>query len=239
MARGYRPHVQPKGVSSAAAGSKADTLIDIADVKHQAEDFFEKHRMVILGGLGGIVLIIGGWLAYKFLYQEPKNKEALEQMYQAEFLFEKDSFELALNNPGGGFAGFAEIAENYGSTAAGNLAKYYAGVCCLNLKKYEEAKTYFEDYSASGNIMPLLKYGLLGDVHAELNDFSKAIDFYRKASNTNENELLTAVYLKKLGVLLEKQGDKAGALAAYKTIQDKYPNSPDGNGIDKFILPLE
>jgi len=237
MARGFRPHVQPKNVKTAS--SKDDTLINIGDVKHQAEDFFEKHRMVILGILGGLVLIVGGWLLFKYMYQEPKNKEALEQMYQAEFLFEKDSFELALNNPGGGFAGFSEIAENYGSTAAGNLAKYYAGICCLNLKRFEEAKTYFEDFNASGNIMPILKYGMLGDVHAELNDFSTALDLYKKASKVNENELLTAVYLKKLGVLLEKQGDKAGALAAYKTIQEKYPDSPDGNGIDKFILPVE
>ncbi|MBK8955457.1 MAG: tetratricopeptide repeat protein [Saprospiraceae bacterium] len=236
MARGYRSHVTPKNVNT--TGGKQDTLLDISEVKHQAEDFFEKYRMIILGGLGGLVLIIGGWLFYKYMYLEPKNNEALDQMYQAEFLFEKDSFELALNNPGGGFAGFAEISENYGSTPAGNLARYYAGICCLNLRKFEEAKTYFEDYNASGNLMPILKNGLLGDVNAELNDFDKAISYYEKAIKSDD-ELLTASYLKKLGVLRQKQGDKEGALQAFKTIKEKYPNSPDGNGIDKFIIPLE
>lgn len=237
MARGYRSHVTPKKVSS--TGGKDDTLIDISEVKHQAEDLFEKYRLLIIGVLGGLVLIIGAWLLFKYMYQEPKNKEALEQMYQAEFLFEKDSFDLALNNPGGGFAGFAEIAENYGSTDAGNLAKYYAGVCCMHLRKFEEAKSYFEDYSASGNIMPILKNGMLGDVHAELNDFDKAISFYEKAISNSDDELLTPAYLKKLGTLKQKQGDKQGALKAFKTIKDEYPDSPDGNGIDKYIIPLE
>ncbi len=237
MAKGYRSGVTPKNVRSAS--SKEDTILDISEVKHQAEDFFEKHRLPILGGLAAIVVIIGGWLLYKFMYQEPKNKEALEQMYQAEFLFEKDSFEMALNNPGGGFAGFAEIAENYGGTKAGNLAKYYAGICCMNLKKFEEAKNYFEDYSASGSVMSTLKNGMLGDVYAELNDLEKAKSFYDKAANGTENEFLTPVYLKKLGVLLQKSGDKEGALKAFKTIKEKYPDSPDGTGIDKFIIPIE
>ncbi|MBK6546278.1 MAG: tetratricopeptide repeat protein [Saprospiraceae bacterium] len=237
MAKGYRSGVTPRNVKTAS--SKEDTLIDIGDVKHHAEDFYEKHKLTILGVLGGLVLVIGGWLLYKFMYQEPKNLEALEQMYQAEFLFEKDSFDLALNNPGGGFAGFAEISENYSGTSAGNLAKYYAGMCCLNLQKYEEAKQYFEDFDASGKIMPILKNAALGDVSAELNDLEGALKYYQKATTVIENEFLTPVNLKKLGVLKQKLGDKEGALKAFKEIKTKYPDSPDGNGIDKFIIPLE
>jgi tetratricopeptide (TPR) repeat protein len=236
MAKGYRASVTPKSVRTTA---QDETLIDIGKVKHQAEDYFEAHKMTILGVLGGLVLIVGGWLLYKFMYQEPKNKEALEQMYQAEFLFQKDSFELALQNPGGGFAGFAEIAENYGGTPAGNLAKYYAAICCLNLKKLEDAKKYIEDYNPSGLVMPILKQGILGDIYADLNDNDNALKHYEKATTIIENEFLTPVYLKKLGVLKEKLGDKAGALKAYKEIKSKYPDSSDGNGIDKYILPLE
>lgn len=236
MAKGYRTGVTPKNIRSVQ--SQDETLIDIGQVKHQAEDFYEKHKMTIIGGLVGLIVIVGGWLGYKYMYQEPKNIEALEQMYQAEFLFEKDSFEMALNNPGGGFAGFAELSETYSSTAAGNLAKYYAAICCLNLHKYEEAKSYLESYKASGDLMPILKNGALGDVYAELNDFETALKYYQKAAN-EENEFLTPVNLKKIGLLKEKLGDKEGALKSYKEIKEKYSESPDGNNIDKYIIPLE
>jgi tetratricopeptide (TPR) repeat protein len=236
MAKGYRAGVTPKNVKTAG---QDETLIDIGKVKHQAEDYFEANKMIILSVIGGIVLIVGGWLSYKFLYQEPRNTEALEQMYQAEFLFQKDSFEMALNNPGGGFAGFAEISENYGGTRAGNLAKYYAAICCLNLGKTEDAKKYIEDFDADGLVMPILKQGILGDIYAELKDFDSAVKHYEKATTIKENDFLTPVYLKKLGVLKEKLQDKEGALKAYKEIKTKYPDATDGNGIDKYILSLE
>lgn len=239
MAKGYRPSQMRNQTIGDASNKDVETIVDLADVKKNAEDFYEKNKIMLLSVIGGVALLVGGYLAYKFLYQEPKNTEALEQMYQAEIMFEKDSFDLALNNPGGGFAGFKEISENYGGTNAGNLAKYYAGMCNLYLGKFEEAKNYFNDYSASGNIMPILKNGALGDVYAELKDFSQAISYYEKAISANDNDFLTPVYLKKLGLLKNQQGDKAGALAAFKTIQDKYPDSPDGNGIERFTIPLE
>ncbi|MDQ3140696.1 MAG: tetratricopeptide repeat protein [Bacteroidota bacterium] len=234
MAKGYRP-----SQSKNQGGQKADeTIIDLSEVKHQAENFFEKNKIIIFSILGGLIVLVGGYYAYEYLYKEPKQAEALEQMYQAEIMFEKDSFDLALNNPGGGFAGFKEIAETYSAAPAGNLAKYYAGMCNLYLGNFEEAKTYFEDYKADGEMMNILKAGALGDTYAQLKDPASAISHYEKACKS-DNEFLTAVYLKKLAILKEAQGDLAGALEAYKTLQKKYPNSPDAQGIEKYIIALE
>ncbi|MFZ1378071.1 MAG: tetratricopeptide repeat protein [Saprospiraceae bacterium] len=240
MAKGYRPskdksieRTQATQNQNVAAGD--ETIIDLAKVKNDAESYITKNHTMILSVVGGLLLLVGGFFAYKYLYKEPKNHEALEQMYQAELMFEKDSLEAALNNPGGGHAGFKEIAENYPSTPAGNLAKYYAGLCNLYLGNYAEAKDYFNSYSASGEVMTILKNGGLGDASADLNELDAAASFYEKAVNSN-NEFLTPVYLKKLAVLKEKLGDKAGALKAYTKIKESYPNSPDGNNIERFII---
>ncbi|MCC6815424.1 MAG: tetratricopeptide repeat protein [Saprospiraceae bacterium] len=238
MTKGYRSRFQQSSKSN-QSGSKADTLLDLGTVTRNAGTFFDKNRPKIFLVLGSLVAILGGYLAYKYLYQEPQNIEAAEQMYQAEFLFNKDSFDLALNNPGGGFAGFKEIAENYGGTKTGNIAKYYAGLCNLQLGNYEEAKTYFEDFEPNGKITPIIKYSSLGDVNANLNDYKAAIGYYEKASTINENDFLTPMVLKKLGVLKESQGDKEGALKAFEKIRDRYPGAPDANGIDRFIIRLQ
>ncbi|MEP7196963.1 MAG: tetratricopeptide repeat protein [Saprospiraceae bacterium] len=237
MTKGYRSRYQ--GKLSSQAGSDKDTLINIADVKHSAENFIEKNKQRLIIVIGSLAVVIGGYLAYKYLYQEPQNKEAVEQMFQAELLFSKDSFDMALNNPGGGFAGFKEIAENFNGTQTGNMAKYYAGLCNLQLGNYEEAKSYFEDFEPSGELLPIMKYSSLGDVNANLNDFKAAIGYYEKASTIKENELLTPMVLKKLGVLKEAQGDKEGAIKAYEKIRDNFLGSPDANGIDRFIIRLQ
>lgn len=239
MAKGYRQSTQRKGSVNTSTSGGDDTIIDIAEVKHQAENYYDKHKMLILGVLGGLALVLGGYIAYKYLYIEPQQKEALEQMYQAEMMFEKDSFDLALYNPGGGFSGFKDIVENFGATPAGNLARYYAGMCNLNMGNMPEAKAYFEEFKASGEVMPILKNGALGDISADLAEFGAAISYYEKAISVRKNDFLTPVYLKKMGVLKEQQGDKAGALKAYTEIKENYPNSPDGSNIDRFIIRVK
>jgi len=212
-----------------------ETLVDIVEVKEQAEDFFEKYQMPILGVLGALALLIGGYFAYQQFYKLPKEKEASEQIFQAEMQFERDSFELALLNPGGGYSGFLDIIDNYKGTNVANLATYYAGICYLHLGKFEAAISYLNDYSARGTVTPIMKHGALGDAYSELGQFDKAISEYKKAASAEDNDFLTPYYMKKLGLLYESQGNHAGAAKVYKDIRRDYAKSQDGFNIAKFI----
>lgn len=213
-----------------------EVLIDVVEVREQASDFFERYRNFILGGLGLIVLGIVAWVAYNQFYKKPKQQEAVDQMFQAQIQFERDSFQLALLNPGGGYLGFLDIIDNYKGTPAANLANYYAGVCYLHLGKYDAAISYLKDFSAKGDVMPIMKNGALGDAYAETNDLKGAMSYYKKAVSAGENELLTPYYLKKVAMLNEKNGDKAAALDAYERIKNDYPDSPDARDIEKYII---
>lgn len=213
-----------------------ETLIDITEVREQAVDIFEHYRLYILAGLGVLVLLVGGLFAYNNFYKKPKQIEAVEQMFQAQQQFERDSFALALTNPGGGYLGFLDIIDNYKGTPAANMSLYYAGVCYLNIGQYEAAVSYLKDFNAKGAIMPIMKNGTLGDAYSELNDFDKAMSFYKKAISAGDNELLTPYYMKKLALLHEKDGKTADALKLYEEIKNKYPTSPDGLDIEKYIV---
>jgi len=215
-----------------------DTLVDLVEVRDSASGMMQGNQFKILGVIGLLALLVGAFLAYKYLYQAPRNTSAMEQMYKAESQFKQDSFALALENPGGGFDGFLDIIDNYSGTDAANLSKYYAGICYLNLGRHEEAIEYLKSFSADGQITPVTKFGAMGDSYSELNDLDNALSSYRKAVSAGDNELLTPYYLKKVGMLLEKQGDGAGAVEAYKKIQDKYPNSTEGLDISKYITRM-
>lgn len=212
-----------------------ETLVDIVQVKEQAEDFFERNQVLVLGVLGAIVLIIGGFFIYHNLYKVPRNARAADQMHQAQFQFERDSFALALDNPGGGYDGFLDIIDNYKGTIAANLAGYYAGVCYLNLGRYEAAIDYLKDFKARGELAPIMKHGMLGDAFSELRDWPKAIEHYQKAVAQKGNDLLTPYYMKKLALLFEFQGDQGKALTLFEKVKSEYPNSVAGRDIDKYI----
>lgn len=205
----------------------------------KTENFFEKNQKAIIGVIVAIVVLVVGYLAYTHLYQKPREIEATNAIYMAEMQFEKDSFENALLSPGAGNMGLLDIIEEYSGTATANLANYYAGISYLKLGKYEAAISYLKAFKAAGKLTPITKNGAIGDAYSELEEYDKAIEYYKKASNAGNNNFLTPYYLKKLGMLYEKEGEYKDAMAAYKKIKDNYPESPDGFNIGKYIDNLQ
>ena len=214
-----------------------DTLVDIVEVKEQAQDFFEKNQNLVIGGLAVVLLLIGGFLAYKYAYQAPREQAGMEAMYKAEFQFKQDSFALALTNPGEGMEGFLDIIDNYSGTKSSNLASYYAGISYLNLGQYEAAIDYLNDYTAYDDITPITKYGAMADAYAELGQLDKALDNYKKATNS-DNDFLTPYYLNKLGVLNMKQGSNDAALKNFERIEADYPQAAEAKDAKKYISLL-
>ncbi len=207
----------------------------VANQNKGSENFFEQNQKIIVWGVGAIVLLVIGYLAYSNLYQKPREREAVNAIYMAELQFERDSFENALLNPGAGNMGFLDIIDEYSGTKTANLAMYYAGISYLKLGKYEAAISYLKDFKARGKLTPITKNGAIGDAYSELEDYDNAIEYYKKAVNAGDNNYLTPYYLKKLGMLYEMQERYEDALAAYKKIDEKYPQSTDGFNIEKYI----
>ena len=215
-----------------------ETLADAVGQK-SINEIFEENKNLVTYALIGLLVLVGGYILYRQMVMVPKEQEAVQQMAQAQVQFERDSFALALTNPGQGYPGLVDIADDYGSTKAGNLALFYAGVSYLHLGQFEAAIDYLEDFSPAGDITPTMAAGALGDAYSEVNDFDKALSSYRKAANNSGNTLLAAYYLKKVGMLSERQGDKEGAREAYQTIKDEYPDTPVATDIDKYLVRVQ
>ncbi len=154
-----------------------------------------------------IVAIIAFYLSFINFYLKPLEKEAHDDMYMAEMYFEKDSFNLALNGDGQ-FLGFLDVSNEYNLTNAGNLANYYAGLCYLHTAQYEEAIEYLSNFSSDDIILSTLAFGCIGDAYLELEENSKALKYYEKAVENNDNEFTTPRYLMKQAHILEKRYKK-------------------------------
>lgn len=217
-----------------------DTLINIVEVGDQGRDFFERNRNLLIGAVVGLILLVAGGLLYQTFIAGPAERDAAEQMRQAQFQFEQDSFSLALTNPGQGYPGFLDVVDEYGGTQAGNLANYYVAVSYLNLGKYEVALDYLDDYDAEGELMPTMKAGVRGDLNSELGNFDAAIENYREAvDEAGDNFVTGGYYLNKLGLLLRKEGRTEEALAAFRRLKAEYSNSNEATQADKYIIALE
>jgi tetratricopeptide (TPR) repeat protein len=194
-----------------------------------------QNQKLIAYVLGGIALAVAGWFAYQSFIVSPQQKDAEANMWKAQQYFERDSFQLALESPIGDYHGFLAIIDKYGSSKAGNSAHYYAGVSYLQLGQFDKAIEHLEDFSPKDDMLPIMKYGALGDCYSEKDDLKQALSLYDKAISAGDNEILTSYYMKKAGMLCERLDNQTGAATYYKDIKSKYPTSPSGTDIDKFL----
>lgn len=212
-----------------------ETLVDLVEAKEQAQDYVNQNSSLIIGGLIAFLVIVGGFFAYRQFVKAPKENNAKEALRFAQDQFERDSFALALENPGGGNLGFLDILDDFSGTTAANTALYYSGVSYLHLGNYEVAIDYLKEFSPNDQILPIMKYGVMGDAYGELQDFDNSISFYKKAIAAGKNEVLVTYYMKKLGLLYEKQGELAESKKMFEQIKNEYPASQEGQDIQKYI----
>ncbi len=204
---------------------------------NKAERFYLKNNKAInIIGLV-IIVLIGGYFGYKYLYVKPHEKKAEAMVFKAQQYFAKDSFQLALNGDGNNY-GYLQVIKRYGHTKVGNQAKYAAGVCYVHLGDFQKGINYLKKFNANDKIVQAVAYGLMGDAYMELGQTSKGIDFYKKAGNYNDNDLIAPLYLMRAGLALEKEGKDQQAISIYKQIKSKYPLSTQGRDIDKYLARL-
>ena len=218
------------------ANSKQNASAPVEETLNQSEAFFLKYKNVIMGCVLALVVIVAGVMLYKNYVSGPAELNASTAIAKGQDYFSRQLFELALNGDSTGYAGFAKIASEHSSTAAGNLANLYAGLCCANLDKWQEAAQYLEKYDAADDQMVSpAALGALGNVYAHLNDLDKAVSTLKKAADKADNNSLSPTFLIQAGQILESQDKKDEALKLYQQVKDKYFQSMQSQVIDEYI----
>ena len=213
---------------------QVDNLTEVENALTKTEQFLESNQKLIAIVIGSIVVLAVGYFGLNKFYIEPHQKEAQDQMFKAQNYFEKDSFNLALNGDGSN-PGFLDIISDFGSTKAGKLANYYAGISYLHMGQYEKAIDHLKKFNTNDVLLGPISVGAQGDAQLELGKTDKALELYTKAYKMNDNELTTPVYLLKAGELLESSNKNDDAIKLYETIKEKFPESNEGRSIDKYI----
>lgn len=205
----------------------------------RARDFWSKYNRIIMIIGAAIIILGGGYLAYKYLYKQPLETKAIDAMAKAEEYYRVDSFRVALNGDGIN-PGFAKIVDKYGSTTTGNTAKFYAGVSALKLGDYSKAVKYLSDFSTDAKQIQARAYKLLGDAYAEQGKNNEALESYKEAAHSFEEDdanaseyLFIAAYFADRVLKNQKE-----AIDLFKELKEKYPNTERGFEADKYLAQL-
>lgn len=241
--KGYKPKTKEDRDEALERNSTtADVFNTLDDRASRTEEWAVKNQSYIMIAVGAIAVVVLGYLGYNKFIAEPKAGEAMNEMFQAQQYFDqavngtaKDSlYTLALNGGGGKF-GMLDIAKEYSSTPAGNLANYYAGMAYLNLKDYKNAVKYLGDFSSDDMMLGPIAKGGIGDAFMQLNQPEDALSYYEDAAKLNTNDYTTPMYLFKAANVAMKLGKTKKALDHYKKIKEDFPKSSEAANIEVFI----
>ena len=212
----------------------------VAEAVSKTEKFFEENGKKVVIALVVLLLLVAGGYAYKYLVMDKNETAAAELIVAAQenFAGETPNYDLALNGDESG-AGFLAVADEYGSTKAGNIANHYAAICYLHLGDLENAAKYLAKYKAVKGLaaegVNAQNLGLQGDVAVEQGDYAQAAKFFKKAVEASENNYTAPTYLYKQGLALAAAGEVEAAKACSKAITEKYPTSMEARDAEKLL----
>ena len=199
------------------------------------ESFIKKNLKTLCIGAAFVALVLVGiWGAN--LYFNANNQKAAEALAPCEQLFQEGQYEKALNGDGAEIEGLLAVADKYGRTKSGNLAKLYAGLAYAQLENYEEAEKFLSDFDAKGDEMiSPAAIAALANVQVQLNNNDKAVELFQKAAKKANNVVLSPLFLVQAAEILEADGKTEEALKLYEEVKNNYGASQQAQEIDKYI----
>lgn len=179
----------------------------------------------VVGGLA--VLVLGYFLYVQFIWKSA-NEKSKGAYYIGLNYAEKDSTDAAINE-------LQPVVKKYDGKIGGEVAQFVLARQYMAKGQFKQALDELEDVDVEDTYVSAMSLGLQGDCESELKNYEDAVELYVKASEANDNELTTPMYLFKAGLVAEKLNDFEKATQYYTSIKDNYPDYGRQKTIEKYI----
>lgn len=192
------------------------------------------NKKIIYIAVGVVAVVAAFVLSYLFIFRNPRLENswaAYEKVY-----IQQQKQELA--NDTAVAKAYQQVADQYGSTDAGNAAALAASLAFYNTKKYDEAIKYLNKAKFSEPTLKTQAKTLLGDCYVNKKDYAKALQSFEEAIKAADGnpEQVPYILMKEANVY-DAQKQYAKALECYEQIKSDYPDYGFSNGltIDYYI----
>ncbi|TDX84223.1 tetratricopeptide repeat protein [Epilithonimonas xixisoli] len=198
------------------------------------ESFLEKNAKTLSIGFGVLIVAVLGWFGYQQFILGPQNEEATKSYLVAQKNLAEGKEDLALGGKSVANPGFIGTFEEYGSTKAGKLSAYNAGLIEFKKGNYQKAYDLLDKFSSGNKVLVALKYGAMADCLSNLNKADDALAMADKAASASDDAYTSYYFTKKAGILALALKKNADAKKYFATIDEKYQDYDNGQS-DAFI----
>jgi predicted negative regulator of RcsB-dependent stress response len=191
-------------------------------------------------GLVAVLLLFGAYVGW-YMYRESRENKAATALARvneeiaessAEELDEDTIFRDAIDK-------YNEVADRYGDTKAGRLAKYEIANLHFKLGELGDARENFEDAGRGGGDLKILAEVGVADTYAAEGESEKAAEYYEKARTESAGAFPYVYVTLKLARVREDGGDLESAKTLYREITDYYAGSPFEEDATEGLVRIE
>jgi predicted negative regulator of RcsB-dependent stress response len=212
--------------------------INVKDLKQPDEfvttvdrigNYLVNNLLQVIIGAVALIAVTAVIFGYSF-YRSHQDRRAASHFYDALTALNHKDYKTAED-------GFESLAQS-GSVKLARLAPLYVASAYIGDNKPAQARDALVAYIADSNHSQFKNLALvqLGVAYEDLGDFKKAHDAYAQAA-TIAGPAKTSAQLGVARTLL-KQGDKSGAIAAWRNFLAENPYSPERNDVVDSLAAL-
>lgn len=178
--------------------------------------------------VGGVLVLIIGYVLYYQLVRAPKNAKSNEAYYVGLNKADKDSVDAAI-------ADLEPQVKKYDGYQGGEIAQFTLARQYMAKGNFKKALDLLDGVKLKDTYGPALVAGLKGDCYSELGKYKDAYDQYVDAAETSDNEWTTPNYLFKAAMVAEELNDYASAVELYERIQKDYNLFAQQKQLNKYL----
>jgi tetratricopeptide (TPR) repeat protein len=200
--------------------------------------FYEQNKRVISIGITAVVVAVFALVIYMKNRSE-NNEKAITALGAIFESYDAGQFQRSVDGiPEKNIQGLRSIVDNYGGSAAGEIARFYLASAYAQLGRYDEALREFEDCSLSGELLSVSRLSGIGSCYEAKSMFKDAAAFFEKAATQYPKDVSAAENLNNAARDYGLAGDRERAIDLYKRIKKNYPTTAFARDADRFIAQL-
>lgn len=200
--------------------------------------FYATNKKNITIALGVVGAAVVGYVAYTFLYANPREASAEQALWRVEQWAEMDSMKWVLDGDGQS-EGALSIMDAYSGTPAAEKATYYAACAKRNTGDFQGALDLFKEVDFNDNTVGVQAIGNVGDMFVELGQLDEAANWLEKAAKkamaSDAKEALAPVYLMKAARVQLERKDNAKAIALLQDVVDNFKRTQEYSEAAKML----
>ena len=201
----------------------------------QASTWYQNNKRIVNGAITVVVVLAIAAFAYANNVRT-NNLNATTELGKVLRYYDEGKYDVAIyGNLQENIRGLQAIVDDYGSSKAGELARFYLANAYYQQRDYDNALKNYLDASASDELITTSAIAGAGACYEAKGNYAEAATYFEKAAMKYGKVVTIPENLFRAAQNYAAAGSKERAVELYKKLKKEYPTSTYAREVDRWI----